>query len=105
MNMATLVQVLRGLLADGVSIRDIRTIAEVLVARAGTSQEPAELLRVVREHLGRMILQNLRFTGEELPVIALDHGLEQLVSGALQDGMALEPGLAERLLKSLGEAT
>lgn len=104
-NMATLVQVLRGLLADGVSIRDIRTIAEVLVARAGTSQEPAELLRVVREHLGRMILQNLRFTGEELPVIALDHGLEQLVSGALQDGMALEPGLTERLLKSLGEAT
>lgn len=104
-NMATLVQVLRGLLADGVSIRDIRTIAEVLVSRAGTSQEPAELLRTVREHLGRMILQNLRFTGEELPVIALDHGLEQLVNGALQDGMGLEPGLAERLLKSLGEAT
>lgn len=104
-SMATLVQVLRGLLEDGVAIRDIRTIAEVLVSRAGGTQDPTELLRAVREHLGRMILQNLRWNGEELPVIALDHGLEQILTGALQEGMGVEPGLADRLLKSLGEAT
>jgi flagellar biosynthesis protein FlhA len=103
--MAILVQVLRGLLEDGISIRDIRTIAEVLVSRAGANnQEPGILLQAVREHLGRMILQNLRFAGEELPVIALDHSLEQILAGALQDGMGIEPGLAERLLRSLGEA-
>ena len=104
-SMAVLVQVLRGLLEDGVSIRDMRTIAEVLVSHAGASQDPAELLRIVRERLGRSILQQLRFTGDELPVIALDHGLEQLLNSALQDGMGIEPALAERLLKSLGEAT
>ncbi|HXF07209.1 MAG TPA: flagellar biosynthesis protein FlhA [Candidatus Acidoferrales bacterium] len=104
-SMAVLVQVLRGLLEDGVSIRDMRTIAEVLVSHAGASQDPAELLRIVRERLGRSILQQLRFTGDELPVIALDHGLEQLLSSALQEGMGIEPALAERLLKSLGEAT
>ncbi|MGB5233818.1 MAG: flagellar biosynthesis protein FlhA [Candidatus Macondimonas sp.] len=103
-SMASLVQVLRGLLEDGVSIRDIRTIAEVLVSHAGT-QDSTELLRAVREHLGRMILQNLRWSGEELPVIALDHGLEQILTTALQEGMGVEPGLADRLLKSLSEAT
>ncbi|GMV69292.1 MAG: flagellar biosynthesis protein FlhA [Pseudomonadota bacterium] len=104
-SMATLVQVLRGLLEDGVSIRDMRTIAEVLVGRGGGSQDPAELLRIVRERLGRMILQQLRFSGDELPVIALDHGLEQLLGGGVQEGMGIEPALAERLLKSLAEAT
>jgi flagellar biosynthesis protein FlhA len=100
-----IVKVLQNLLAERVPIRDIRTIAETLAEHGARSQDPDILTAATRAALGRMIIQNINGLNHELTVITLSGELEQILLRTLQMGgeehMPLEPGLAERLHKSL----
>lgn len=102
--MTTLHKVLQNLLAEKVSIRDMRTIIETLSEHAPTQSDPYELTSVIRVALGRAITQQW-FPGEgEIQVIGLDTPLERLLLQALQGGGGLEPGLADRLLEQAQQA-
>jgi len=106
--LGTVVQVMQELLKEQVPIRDMRTITETLAEYAPKSQEPAVLTAAVRERLGRFIIQNISGLGDEIEVIAMNQGLEQLLHKSLQagaaDGVGLEPGLADSLQGSLADA-
>ena len=106
LNLGVIVKVLQSLLAEGIPIRDIRTIAETLAEQATRSQDPDELTTAVRTSLGRMIVQQINGMAAELSVITLDQNLEQLLHQAVQtDGVGgVEPGLAERLFSALQES-
>ncbi|MFZ4831959.1 flagellar biosynthesis protein FlhA [Rouxiella sp. Mn2063] len=91
-------KVLQNLLAERVSIRDMRTIIETLAEHAPNQTDPSELTSVVRVALGRAITQQWFPGTGEVQVIGLDTSLERLLLQALQGGGGLEPGLAERLL-------
>ncbi len=106
--LGTVVKVLQNLLEEKVPIRDIRTIAETLADHAAQSQDAGVLTGVVRMALARSIVQQINGMNAELPVITLDPALEQILQQPLQggaDGAGFEPGLAERLQKSLVEVT
>jgi flagellar biosynthesis protein FlhA len=83
----------------------MRTIIETLAEHAPKSQDPVELTALVRVALGRAIVQQIFPAGQELQVMALEPGLErvltQALAGAGADGASIEPGLADTLL---GEA-
>ncbi|ARD38029.1 flagellar biosynthesis protein FlhA [Edwardsiella ictaluri] len=97
-------KVLQNLLAEKVSIRDMRTIIETLAEHAPVQKDPYELTALVRVALGRAISQQW-FPGEgEIQVIGLDTPLERLLLQALQGGGGLEPGLADRLLEQARQA-
>jgi flagellar biosynthesis protein FlhA len=101
----TLQKVLQGLLEEGLHIRDLRTILETLAEHVSRTNDVDELTSAVRVALGRAIVHQL-FPGEnELQVIALDPGLEQVLMQASNGRGGLEPGLAETLLKQAGELT
>lgn len=103
-SLTTLHKVLQNLLAEKVSIRDMRTIIETLSEHAPTQSDPYELTSVIRVALGRAITQQW-FPGEgEIQVIGLDTPLERLLLQALQGGGGLEPGLADRLLGQAQQA-
>lgn len=103
-SLTTLHKVLQNLLAEKVSIRDMRTIIETLSEHAPTQSDPYELTAVIRVELGRAITQQW-FPGEgEIQVIGLDTPLERLLLQALQGGGGLEPGLADRLLEQAKQA-
>ena len=106
LNLGIIVKVLQSLLAEGIPIRDIRTIAETLAEQATRSQDPDELTTAVRTSLGRMIVQQINGMAAELSVITLDQNLEQLLHQAIQtDGVGgVEPGLAERLFTALQDS-
>ena len=106
LNLGVIVKVLQSLLAEGIPIRDIRTIAETLAEQATRSQDPDELTTAVRTSLGRMIVQQINGMAAELSVITLDQNLEQLLHQAVQtDGVGgVEPGLAERLFSALQDS-
>ena len=106
LNLGIIVKVLQSLLAEGIPVRDIRTIAETLAEHASRSQDPDELTSAVRTSLGRMIVQQINGMAAELSVITLDPNLEQLLHQAVQaDGVGgVEPGLAERLFSALQES-
>ncbi len=103
--LTVLQKVLQNLLADGVHIRDMRSILETLAAHAARTQDPDELTVHVRVALGRAIVQSVFAAATELPVIALDPALEQMLNQIAQgtlrpgDGAGLEPSLAEGLLQ------
>ncbi|TAM11509.1 MAG: flagellar biosynthesis protein FlhA [Nevskiaceae bacterium] len=100
--LATLAQVLQGLLAEGISIRNLRTILETLAGLAPRSTDVATLLGGVRVALGRQIVSELQPGDEELPILTLAPAMERVLQDAQQTN-ALEPGLADRLHKSMSE--
>jgi flagellar biosynthesis protein FlhA len=106
--LGTVVRVLQGLLAERVPIRNMRTIVETLAEHAPRTQDPTVLQAQVRVALGRQIVQDIAGNSVELPVITLEPELEQLLSNSLAGTNAatpgLEPGLAERMQRSLAEA-
>jgi len=108
LSLGVVLKVLQNLLAEQVSIRDLRTIAETLAERAVKSQDPAALTAAVRVALSRSIVQDLVGPEEELPLIALDPALEQLLHKSLQgsqgETVGIEPGLAERVQRSVMDA-
>jgi flagellar biosynthesis protein FlhA len=107
LSLAVVVKVLQNLLQEKVSIRDMRTILEVLTEKAAATNEPAELTVYVRASLGRSIIQGIVGQDEELKVVTLDPSLEQILlqstQGAPEGQLAIEPSLAERLHKTLKE--
>ena len=108
LSLGVVLKVLQNLLAEQVSIRDLRTIAETLAERASKSQDPATLTTAVRVALSRSIVQDLIGPDDELPLIALDPSLEQLLHKSLQgsqgETIGIEPGLAERVQRSVIDA-
>ncbi|MEM9173547.1 MAG: FHIPEP family type III secretion protein [Pseudomonadota bacterium] len=103
--MATVLRVLQNLLREGIAIRNIRKIAEVLADHGAKSQDPDVLTSAVRVVLGRSIVQDISGNAEEVPVMTLDPELEQILNNSSQNGTVagLEPGLVERIHSALTE--
>src|ERR1700726_1599733 len=107
--MSVVVKVLQYLLLERVPIRNLRTICETLAELAPKTQDPAALVAAVRIALGRSIVQNVGGLRQELPVITLDPGLEQLLQDSMASGTdaapGFEPGLADRIQTALADST
>lgn len=101
-------RVLQQLLEEGVNIRDMRSIIEVLAESAPRIQDPVELTARVRETLGRSIVQSLFPGNGEVQVIALEPTLERILTQAMGaqggNGGAIEPGLADSMLRQTADA-
>ena len=103
---AVVQRVLQYLLEEGVGIRDMRTILEILAENGARMQDPLELTSRVRQGLGRSIIQTLFPGDSEVQVIALEPTLERILMQAMSaggDGGAIEPGLADGLLRQTAE--
>ena len=110
-SLSTLLKVLQNLLQEQVPVRDIRTIAEAIANVSVKSQDPAAMVAAVRVALARAIVQSIVGLELELPVITLEPRLEQILLNSIQkagqgseEGILLEPGMAEKLQRSLVEA-
>ena len=110
LTLGAVTRIIQNLLREGVPIRDMRTVLEVLAEESTRTQNPDELTGVVRPKLGRMIIQGLVDLNQELPVMTLEPQLEQLLHNVLQqsqsnEGLMIEPALAERLFSALRDST
>lgn len=110
MALGVITRTLQQLLAEGVSIRDMRTIVETLSEASSKTQDPEQLTALVRPKLGRMIVQELLDMKDSLPVMTLAPELEQLLHNVLANSngnqnVVIEPGLAESLFTALRKAS
>ncbi|MBD4776816.1 flagellar biosynthesis protein FlhA [Xanthomonas citri pv. citri] len=102
--LSVVVRVLQNLLIEEIPVRQLRKIVEALVEHAPHSQDPATLTAAVRTSLGRFIVQEIAGMSAELPVFTLAPQLERVLQESTHgNGVALEPGLAERLHQSLAD--
>ncbi|WP_019027030.1 flagellar biosynthesis protein FlhA [Colwellia piezophila] len=107
LSLGTVVKVLQSLMNEGVAVRDMRSIVQTLVEYGPKSQDAEVLTAAVRISIRKFIIQDLVGAAKEVPVITLAPELEQMLHQSMQmagdDGAGIEPGLAERLQKSLTE--
>ena len=110
LSLATITKVLQNILDESVSVRDMRTIIEVLSTESAKTQDVDELTAAVRPKLGRMIVQGLVDVDDNLPVMTLNPALEQMLNNILMQngstqGLVIEPKLAEGLINTLAKNT
>jgi flagellar biosynthesis protein FlhA len=84
-------KVLKQLLREQVSIRDLSTILETLIDASATNRNIVSLVEAVRQSLGRALVQPLVQEDGKLKVLALDTSLEEEISRAYE-----APGAAGR---------
>jgi len=106
--LATITNVLQNILDESISVRDMRTIIEVLSTESGRTQDVDDLTAAIRPRLGRMIMQNLVDVNDSLPVMTLNPALEQMLHNILQQSsstqsVVIEPKLAEGLFSALAK--
>jgi len=92
-------KVLQNLLAEGVPVRDMRTIIDTLAEHAAITTDSEDLTAQVRIGLGRAITQYWLPGNGDIQVIGLDGNLERILIQACQNGSSIEPGIAENLMQ------
>lgn len=100
-------QVLAGLVAENVSIRDFERIAEAMTdAPDAAARDPEALLAAVRQRIARLIIAPYLSDGQTLQVLALEPEFEALVIKAVDTARAHDPmAIAEpRTLRMLRAA-
>ena len=81
--LSLLADVLRRLVEEGVSIRDLRTILEALSMVAATEKDPLNLTEFVRSQLRRATTYRLTGGRRELSVCLLDPSIEEAIRHAV----------------------
>jgi flagellar biosynthesis protein FlhA len=109
MTIGSVQQVLAHLLREQVSIRDLRSILEVLADWAPSVKSPERLAEFVRRKFARSITSKFVTPDGVLPLVSLSPVLERMMNDALQQTdegsfLALEPGNAQVIINKLGRA-
>ena len=104
-SLSLLTQVLKALTADQIPVSDMRRILESLASSKG--REPEDLIEAARIALGPILIQRVSSPKDELSVVTIDAGLEQLmiqnVRQSGRDSAPIEPGLARKLMEAFEE--
>ena len=106
LSIATIMQVFKNLLFESITIKDIRTILATLLTESSRTQNADELTELVRPKIGHIMLQDIVGLGDELHVMTLDPGLEQILINSLENSSnkhepMVDPSLLEDLIKSI----
>ncbi|SOB80180.1 flagellar biosynthesis protein FlhA [Sphingomonas guangdongensis] len=106
--LTVLTQVLRGLLAEGVPLKEFRRIAAAIAVAAGRTLDADELIELIRPELGALIVQKLCGVREPLRVMTLEGHLEALLGQAVrsdpQRRHTIEPDLGRRISDAMQRA-
>jgi flagellar biosynthesis protein FlhA len=109
LQLGEVVRVLRNLLAERVSVRDLRTILEALADASSQTKDPEQLTELVRERLGAHITARLTGPDRSVAVLALDPRIEDVLRRSLREiaagtGGAIDPELIRQLTASAERA-
>ncbi len=106
--LTTLTQILRGLLAEGISLKEFRRIASAISVAAQKSPHAEDIVELIRPDLGPLIVQKLCGVREPLRVMTLEGQLEGLLGQAARADTAgrhvIEPDLGRRIVDAVSQA-
>jgi flagellar biosynthesis protein FlhA len=102
LSLGDLARVLRNLVKEGISVRDLRSILEALAEVSSQTKDPEQLTEMVRERLAPHITAQFKAGDGTIAALALDPRIEQLLRGSLHDiaqgtGGALDPEMLRTL--------
>ena len=99
-------KVLKNLLQEEVSVRDLLTVCETLADYGGMTRDPDVLTEYVRQALSRAITGQFMTDDGSIPLMTLDAKLEKILSDGVQHTeqgsyLAIEPGLAQVIVTAV----
>ncbi len=102
-NLGTVLRVVKNLLKEEVSIRDMRTILETMADYASLTKDPDVLTEFVRQGLGRFIVDQYKLEDDTLCLMTLDREIEDIIAEAIQPSdqgsfLAIEPNTAQQII-------
>jgi flagellar biosynthesis protein FlhA len=97
LSMGQVMQVLRNLLRESVSVRDMRTILETLADHAGATKNTDDLTEMVRQRLARRLTRAQLSSDGSLRPLVLDPRAEAL----LRDGSGRQARAISRLTEDI----
>ena len=108
LTLAEIQRVLRGLLAEGVPIRNLVRILEAVTAKVRDTRDPEALLETARQSLGPAICAQVS-TDDTLHALTFEPIVEQALLEALRTGesgsfLALDAVRTERLIEGVNQA-
>lgn len=109
LSLGDLQKVLANLLKEGVSIKNLSTILEILADYAPLVKDPDTLTEYVRQGLSRQISNSLKSLGSPLPVITIDNAIEQLINDSIQrtehgNYLSIDPANTQMIIERLRDA-
>jgi flagellar biosynthesis protein FlhA len=106
--LTTLTQVLKGLLAENVPLKEFRRIAAAISVAAQKTLDADDIIETIRPELGGLIIQKLCGVREPLRVMTLEGQLEGLLGQAVRSDPSrrhtIEPDLGRRIVDALQRA-
>jgi flagellar biosynthesis protein FlhA len=104
----TVLKVMKNLLKEGVSVRDLRTILETLADYAPLQKDPAILTENVRTSLARSITRKLVGPDGQLTLLTLERHIEETIaSGIIQTDqgqqLSLDPDFVRSFIERLNQ--
>ena len=102
-------QVLKNLLAEGVTIRNMPAILEALADGVARTRDPEALSELVRSRLGRVLCELHADKSGTLHAVTLEPAIESRLAAALgvvkdSEAPPVSPAYLQRLVERLGEA-
>jgi flagellar biosynthesis protein FlhA len=102
LSLGEVIKVLRNLLRENVSIRDLRTILEGLIEMATTTRDSEQLTEMTRQRLARQITAAHTGADGTISTLVLEPAVEDMFRRSLREiaqgtGGALDPELARQL--------
>lgn len=107
--LGTVQKVLQNLVREGISIRDMLSIAEALADYGPAVQDANMLTEYVRSRMGRTIIKGYLASDNSLPIVTLSGDIDQTLAGSLRNTdqggyLALEPHKAQQIIKAIATA-
>ncbi len=95
-------KVVRNMLREGVSIRDLRTLLEALIELSVNTRDPEQLTEMVRQRLSRQLTKQVCGADGTVSTLVLDAKVEEIFRRSLREiasgtGGALDPEQAREL--------
>jgi type III secretion protein V len=108
-SLGVLSEILRRLVDEGLSIRDLKSILEALSQAPATEKDPLALTELVRAHLRRAVTHQLTQGQARLSIIMLDPSLEEVIRTSIARTsagafLALAPDAARDIVKAITRA-
>jgi flagellar biosynthesis protein FlhA len=104
LSLGDVVRVLRNLVREGVSIRDMRTILESLAELSAQTKDVEQLTELVRERMSAHITSKLRQTDGSIAALTLDPRLEETLRKSLREIASGQGGpIDPQMLKNVTE--
>ena len=107
-NLGIVLRVMKNLLREGVSVRDLRTILETLSEYGSTIKDTEALTEHSRQALFRTITEKIKSDSGDIPLFTLDRNIEESIAQNIiqtDQGhqLSLDPKVTQIILASLNE--